>query len=242
MEGAVRQRCASLALSSLVIVTLSLSSFSFAACDRAKQQQALAALALRARIELDQNRIPSWIVGQIGPRTSEDPIQAAIDTLRTNADVFCASTTDNFVSTGGIEKEDKLGQTHVRINQTYRELDVVNAGLTVHMTRDSVILINGKFVPAIDLPTEPVLSRQEASRVALGHVTATGGTEGAVQGIRATVVFVDSHDNVYLAYPVKVGYVFPVGNRYTKGPHVDEFFVDAIGGTVVGSQPLMIRD
>jgi hypothetical protein len=179
MEEAVRQRCASLALSSLVIVTLSLSSFSFAACDRAKQQQALAVIALRARIELDQNHILSWIVGQIGPRTSEDPIQAAIDTLRTNADVFCASTTDNFVSNGGIEKENKLGQL------------------------DSVILINGKFVPAIDRPTEPVLSRQEASRVALGHVTATGGTEGAVQGIRATVVFVDSHGKVYLAYPVK---------------------------------------
>ncbi len=228
--------------SSLVIVMLALSSFSFAACDRAKQQQALAALALRARIELDQNHVPSWIVGQIGPRTSEDPIRAAIDALRTNADVFCASAADDFAFTGRLEREDKLGQTHVRIKQTYRGLDVVNRELIVHMTRDSVIIINGNFVPGIDLPVEAVLSRQEALKVALEHVTATGGIEGTVQGIRAPVVFVDNDEKVYLAYPVKVGYVFPIGNSFTKGPHLDEFFVDAMAGTVVGVRPQLIRD
>ena len=34
-----------------------------------------------------------------------------------------------------------------------------------------------------------VLSRQEASKVALEHVTATAGTEGTVQGIRAPVAY-----------------------------------------------------
>ena len=55
-------------------------------------------------------------------------------------------------------------------------------------------------------------------------------------------MFVDNHDKVYLAYPVRVAYVFPVGNSFTKGPHLDEFFVDAITGTVVGVHPLLIRD
>jgi hypothetical protein len=83
-------------------------SLSFSECDRAKQQQALAALSLRSEIELDRKGVPSWIRGQVGPRDDEDPMQTAITTLESIQDAFCASNADGFAFTGRMEKEDRL--------------------------------------------------------------------------------------------------------------------------------------
>jgi Zn-dependent metalloprotease len=155
----------------------------FRKCDKAKQQQALAAIRLRSQIELDHRGPPSWIKGQIAPRNGEDPVQSALTTLEMIRDAFCAASNDGFAFTGHLEKEDRLGQTHVRIKQTYRGLDVPGAELTVHMTQDSVTIINGHFQPGIDLPTKPVLTSQEVSRIALEHVTAIGRIEQSVRAI-----------------------------------------------------------
>jgi hypothetical protein len=238
----VEQVVSSRRLLFFAVVALGVANIAFTAfgqCDRAKQREAIGVLRTRASIELDGNQLPAWIRGQIGSRTSEDPVESAIAALKGIADVFCASVDDDFVFNGRLDKEDRLGQTHVRINQAYRGLDVIGPELIVHMTRQSVIIINGHFKPGINVPTEAVLSSQEASRVALGHVATLGGINGTIQAVRALVVFVDGKDNAYLAYPVRVGYTYKSGNRYEDGPCVDDFFVDAIAGTVVGVRPLI---
>jgi Zn-dependent metalloprotease len=241
----VKQILTSRRLLFFAVVVLVFTNMAFAAvaqCDRAKQQQAIAALGPQVKIEFDRNHLPLWISGQIGQRTSEDAVESAIAVLKARADVFCASADDGFVFSGRISREDKLGQTHVRINQTYRGFDVIGPELIVHMTRDSLIIINGHFTPGISLPTEAILSSQEASRIALERVAQLGGINGTVREVRALLVFVDRDDKAYLAYPVKVGYGYKMGDRYKRGPHVDDVFVDAIAGAVAGVDPLIIKD
>ena len=234
--------CASHVLWLSLLVMLVLTNVAFSECDKAKQQQALAAIRLRSQIELDQRGLPSWIKGQIAPRNGEVPVQSALTTLEMIRDAFCAATNDGFAFTGHLEKEDRLGQTHVRIKQTYRGLDVLGPELTVHMTQDSVTIINGHFLPGIDLPTNPVLTSQEVSRIALEHVTAMGGVEESVRAIHPLVVFACEMDQGHLAYPVETAYKLVKGNRYQVGGHLDDFFVDAITGVVVGKHAHIIRD
>ena len=234
--------CASYVFWLSLLVTLVLTNVAFSECDKAKQQHALAAIRLRSQIELDQRGLPSRIRGQIAPRNGEDPVQSALTTLETIRDAFCAGSNDGFAFTGHLEKEDRLGKTHVRIKQTYRGLDVLGPELIVHMTQDSVIIINGHFLPGIDLPTNPVLASQEVSRVALEHVTAIGGIEGSVRAIRPLVVFAGDMDQGHLTYPVETAYKLVNGNRYQVGGHLDDFFVDAVTGAVVGKHAHIIRD
>jgi Zn-dependent metalloprotease len=207
-----------------------------AQCDRAKQQRAIAALG-GVSIEFDRNHVPAWIRGQIGERTSEDPVESALAVLKANADVFCALADDGFVFSGQVAKEDKLGQTAVRINQTYRGLDVFPRQLIVNMTRHSVIIINGQFKPEINVPTKAVVNGQEASRSALEYVAAIGGTDATVTKIGALMVFVGDDDTASLTYPVTVGYRSKPGGAYGNLPQSDDFFVDAIAGAVVGDNP-----
>jgi hypothetical protein len=76
----------------------------------------------------------------------------------------------------------------------------------------------------------------------LQHVAKLGGINGVVKEVRTPVVFVDDHDKAYLAYPIRVDYVIDSKNRYLGGRHLDDVFVNARGGTVVGVHPLIIRD
>jgi Zn-dependent metalloprotease len=226
--------CDALVFSSLLpLILINASSQLFAQCPTPKQQQAIAALASRVTFEFGPDHEPTWLRGQIGPRTSEDPVESAISILKTIGDVFCVSPDDGFLFSGRMEKEDKLGQTAVRVIQTYRGLDVVGPELIVHMTRDSVILINGNFVPGISLPTEPVLSAQEASKAALNDIAASGGINGTVKEVRQPLVFVED-GKAHLAYPVQVYYFLK-----DKSAGGDDVFVEAITGHVLGKRRLM---
>jgi Zn-dependent metalloprotease len=213
----------------LVLATTSLRAF--ASCDQAKQQQTISALGANVKIELDSTGVPAWIRGEIGPRISTDPVQSAIAALKRIADIFCATSSDDFVFSGRIEKEDKLGQTHVRIDQTYRGLPVLNRELIVHMTRDSVIIINGQFASGINVPIVPTVDSQQASQAALQHIQEIGGVGATVREVRSPVVFIDDSDKAHLVYPVQVIY------RQKAAYRRDDVFVDAIRGSVVGLNP-----
>jgi Zn-dependent metalloprotease len=231
-----------LKLLTLMFVANFLTNISLAECDRNKQQQAIMDLGARVRITFDSNHIPSWITGEIASRANEDPVESAISTLRAISGVFCASADDDFAFTGRMEKRDQLGQTHVRIKQTYKGLDAVGTELIVHMTDQTVIIIQGGFKSGIDISTEPVLTPQQASLLALKHVKEIGGSRAEPKDISALVVFVNDRYDAYLAYPVKISYWRDTGGFYEKGPHFDEFFVDARTGSILSTQALLIRN
>ena len=69
---------------------------------------------------------------------------------------------------------DDLGQTHVRLAQTYRGVPVLNAELVAHLTDGDVTLLNGRYQPIVaGLSTTPKLAIAEASEQALNDVRKT---------------------------------------------------------------------
>ncbi|MGB2603909.1 MAG: hypothetical protein WBC78_09950 [Candidatus Sulfotelmatobacter sp.] len=137
-----------------------------------------------------------------------------------------------------MSKPDDLGQTDVEIHQTYRGIEVIGPCLKVHLTHDSVNSMRGRFKHGISVSTDPVLSSQEAVRIALHYVVTDGGIYGAVKGVRGPVVYVNYHDKVCLADSVRVGYLIDSNDRYKGGRFLDDVFVNALTGTVVGVHPL----
>jgi hypothetical protein len=224
----------------LLVVTC-MSSAASAQCARVKQQEAIAALGMQVKIRFDRDHIPLSIEGRVGPRTSDDPVASALSTLRTVAPVYCASAADDFVFGGGRLKPDELAQADVVINQTYRGVQVVGPSLTIRLTHDSVTMIRGSFRAGISVSIKPTLTGREASRIALQHIGNLGGINSAVTDFHVPVVFVNK-DGAYLAYPVRVDYTIDSNDRYVGGHHLDDIFVDAKEGAIVGVVPLIIRD
>ncbi|WP_080054112.1 M4 family metallopeptidase [Spirosoma aerolatum] len=69
---------------------------------------------------------------------------------------------------------DELGQTHVRLAQTFRGIPVLGAELVAHLTDGEVTSINGRYQPAPEgLATTPTFALAEASNLALKDVRKT---------------------------------------------------------------------
>ena len=66
---------------------------------------------------------------------------------------------------------DDLGQTHVRLAQTYRGVPVLGAELVAHLTGSYVTVLNGHYEPVrADVSTQPKLTLSEAAKLALADV------------------------------------------------------------------------
>jgi Zn-dependent metalloprotease len=225
----------------LVIVTC-VSFAAFAQCDRDKQQQAIDALGMQVKVRFGGNQVPSSIEGQIAQRSSSDPDESALAAIRTIADVYCVSDDDDFAIAGTRLPKDDLGPTDVIIHQTFRGIQVIGPSLTVHLTHDSVTSVWGSFRPGIRVPTDPLLTTDDAVRIALQFVANQHEINGTLKQVRVPVVFVDDRDKPHLAYPVRVAYWIDSKNRYTGGRHLDDIFVSAMTGRVVGVNPLIHKD
>ena len=69
---------------------------------------------------------------------------------------------------------DELGQTHVRLGQTYRGVPVLGRELVAHLTGPDVTLLNGQYEPVrAEVSTQPKLTQSEAAKLALTNVRQT---------------------------------------------------------------------
>jgi Zn-dependent metalloprotease len=224
------------------VIVICVSSAAFAQCDRNKQQQAINALGMQVKVRLGGYQVPSSIEGQIAQRSSSDPDESALAAIRTIADVYCVSDDDDFAIAGTRLPRDDLGPTDVIIHQTFRGIQVIGPSLTVHLTHDSVTSIWGSFRPGIRVPTDPLLTTDDALRIALQFVAKQHGVNGVLKQIRGPVVFVDDRDKPRLSYPVRVAYWIDSKDRYVGGRHLDDIFVSAMTGRIVGVIPLIHKD
>ena len=77
-----------------------------------------------------------------------------------------------------LEEKDALGQTHVRMMQTYRGIRVLGGDLIVHVDDDGLLGINGRFVAGPRPPSaSPALAPAESAGAAIGWIEARGGRE-----------------------------------------------------------------
>ena len=199
-----------------------------------EQSAAIRALGPQVRAEFNRKGVPEFLEGQLSARDSADAVTAAAHALQKHRAAFRAGMNDDFVFSGRKEK-DHLGQDHIRMQQTFQGLPVVGGELIVHMTGDSVIGISGHFVPDINVPTQPTLSREVLQQVALRRIADDAGKHARVESIGAPIVFVDDDDNASLAVPVQVSYIGK------QGVQIDDLYVDANAGYIVGVRPRVMR-
>ena len=192
------------------------------------QARSLRELAPRlSRFDVDENGVPSWLEGDLGPAAGE-PEAAALEAVRRLAAAFRMTADDSFDVRRVAPEED--GPVNVRLRQRYRNLLVEGSELIVHIAGATVVGINGRFTPDISVGSTPTLSGAAALGIARRSLSS-----GAVSELSdpELTVFVTPDRVPHLAWKQKVTYV------NAEGLQREWIFADARGGELLGRQSLI---
>ena len=165
-----------------------------------------------------------------GVRTHVDPLVAAVDALEVHRDAIGRGPQDGFAYR--LEEKDALGQSHVRMSQTYRGIRVLGGEVIVHVDGDGLMGMNGRFVSGLDLPALPALSPNESAGAVLERIEANGGVNVEIVDVLEPAIWGYSGEPV-LTVPVRAMWVED-GELVFEDVHVD-----AETGAYVGSVPRM---
>ncbi|MDY7091336.1 MAG: M4 family metallopeptidase [Acidobacteriota bacterium] len=183
----------------------------------------------------DAAGVPTFMAGDLGVLESGIAKRdAAIDFLRGFAGENLRATGDETFASRSVYRDD-LGQVHVRVRQSIHGLPVVGAELIVHADRKSnrVIAVNGKFVSADGLATEPKVEAGVAFKQALAEA---GIVEPELlSDVELTYVLDGRGESAHLAWKGLVAYENEVG------PQKDWVFADATSGALVTRHPTIIH-
>ena len=184
--------------------------------------------AMARDVELVIREARSGEAMRAGIRVHVDPLVAAADALEEHRGAFGRGPQDGFAFR--LEEKDALGQSHVRMSQTYRGLAVLGGELIVHLDGDGLLGINGRFVGGLDLPAFPALTPNEAAGAAIERIHARGGVNVEIVDVLEPVVWGHSGEPV-LVVPVRAMWVENEELRF------EDVHVDAATGAFVGSLP-----
>lgn len=192
-----------------------------AAVDRDERPAAIA-----RDVELVIREARSGEAMRAGIRVHVDPLVAAADALEDHRDAFGRGPQDGFAFR--LEEKDALGQSHMRMSQTYRGVRVLGGELIVHLDGDGLLGISGRFVSGLDLGAFAALAPNEAAGAAIERIYASGGVNVEVVDVLEPVVWGLSGHPV-LTVPVRAMWVED-GELVFEDVHVD-----ASTGAFVGS-------
>jgi hypothetical protein len=194
----------------------------------AAQRQAFAAFGPDISIAFGDNEVPASIRGALSGRSyPADPAAEAQAALRRYAAALRAGPDDEF---SFISAEQRGSGLSVRMAQAYRGIPVINAGLIVEMTGESVTAIRGRFEPDLDILPTPALSAYDASDRALSYARDHGYRSPQVVETQSMVIFIDDNGVGHLTIPVQVSQDGP----QTTADAV--MFIDAVSGGVLASR------
>jgi vibriolysin len=161
-----------------------------------------------------------------GVRSHAEPLVVAAEALENHRDAIGRGPQDGFAFK--LEEKDTLGQSHVRMAQTYRGIRVLGGELIVHVDGDGLIGVNGRFVSGLELPAFAALAPNEAAGAAVDRIEANGGANVEVVDVLEPVIWGFSGEPV-LTVPVRAMWVED-GELVFEDVHVD-----ASTGNFVGS-------
>lgn len=121
-----------------------------------------------------------------------NPTAIARGFLDENRALFRLRSATDELRLGTIEPDKQLAFYRIRLDQVYRGLPVYGQRLMVSLNpQQQVVAVNGQFTPGIDVPTEPLVSREDAQALALEDVRDVQMTDAE----RATASFqvLDDH-------------------------------------------------
>jgi Zn-dependent metalloprotease len=163
---------------------------------------------------------------QAGGRPQVDPLAAAANALEVHRDAFGRGPQDGFAFR--LEEKDGLGQSHVRMTQTYRGIPVLGGELIVHVDQDGLFAINGRFVSDLDVPAIAPLAPTQAAGAATDWIRRAGGANVEVVDVLDPVIWGLDGEPV-LTVPIRAMWAENEDLRF------EDVYVDAVKGSVVGS-------
>lgn len=121
-------------------------------------------------------------------------------------------------------EDDRIGMTHVRYQQQYRELDVEGQVYIFHAKEGKIISANGHFLPAIHISTTPVLTAEKALMLAAAGMKQPFALEHAEHS-EAHLVVLPLDRRPVLAYKCEL---------FSRKPLVNQIiYVDANDGKIL---------
>jgi bacillolysin len=119
--------------------------------------------------------------------------------------------------------KDELGMTHVKLRQIYQNIEVYGTELIAHFTSmGELSIINGEYYTGIDGPTKPIISINDAEKIAKSDIFFQG-KEPTVLNYK--MVIFQFQDQVYLTWNIVISVEEPVGRW--------EYFISTVNGEVV---------
>jgi Zn-dependent metalloprotease len=177
----------------IVMNSLSGAAFAFKAPDSAPES------GMQAVTSAEQTGRPAGLTsvraGNHGKSVAADPEQGAIESI------------DHLMKAAGSKavkktiQHDKLGYKHVRLLQYYKGLPVVGSEVVVHINKENVVyLIQGDYLPSINVSTEPSVSATAALQIGLDELSGkpglrvTGEPTLVIYGSQLAYHYVLSHE------------------------------------------------
>lgn len=100
-----------------------------------------------------------------------NPTAIARGFLDENRALFRLRSAADELRVGSIEPDLQLSYHRIRLDQVYKGIPVYGQRLMVSLNpSQQVVAVNGQFTPAIDVPTEPLVSKDDAHTLAIENV------------------------------------------------------------------------
>ena len=153
-------------------------------------------------------------------QATTDPVVAARDFLTQNRSLFGLTAVNTELRFLRAEPDTRLGWAHLRFDQIYNGLPVVGRQLVVHLDSQlRPVAVNGHFEQGIDLPTEPLVTADQATDLALNdlrgvQLTAAQRDNADIRLISQKTklsVYIDENEKAQLAWSVKILTMHPLG-------------------------------
>lgn len=152
-----------------------------------------------------------------------NPLLIARGFLDENRALFRLRSASDELALTRVEPDPRLGYSHVRLGQVYKGIPVYGQQLVVHMDADErIAAVNGQFTPDIDVPTQPLISKDQAHTLAIERLNEHDLTESERENVQVEVftdrtqlmVFVDLAGKPTLTWRVTLLTHAPLGQWY----------------------------
>lgn len=193
------------------------------------QREALRELPQIRSLNLDDNGIPTFVTGRLGYLRSAN-MAGGREYLQDIGAALRATGNEGFTPLRSLS--DRLGQVHLRYQQTLYGLPVVGADMIVHIDKTSgeVLAFNGNFLP--NEANLPIVPRTDPG-AAMELTAIQAGIDGGTWLDDPELTYVVEAGKGYLAWVARIQYA------NEQGPQIDRLFADAITGDLVAQHGLI---
>jgi thermolysin len=167
--------------------------------------------------------VPRRLRGKLSPAKEGDPLIIARDFLAEHRALFGLTDVDKELGVKRVRR-DRVGTSHIRLQQHWKDIPVFGVELIVHVAADNTVRgTTGQYHPAIDAASEPAISAEDAMAVAKEDA----GEASEIEGQEPKLEVFHKDGEYTLCWHVKLD------GMDEERPALWEYFVDAESGAVV---------